>query len=337
MLFCAFRAIGPAGFDFGFDETAMGSIGSNLQMRSFLRSVFAASIIASAVLAFSIGVLASNLPDAVGGPDISDSRDLRLPAARSLYLLNEDGAVQIYTHDFDEITVQASIKAYNRGSVEESVLQGFVRSLVTVNALADTLRIVTEPDERPDNVDLRVDYVINIPVGTDVNIEGSNGNVWVSKGCGDVSVRGRNTDIEITEPRGVVEAQSTNGRIRVFDAPEGAQVRTVNGNIYAHILGGTLNAATTNGAIVARVLDSDVVECSLSSQNGGITILMNDDCTATVDAVTDRGVVKSELPIDVTAGLQKSRHLKGTIGSGHTMLKMDTLNGNIWIKKGGSV
>ncbi len=303
-------------------------------MRTLLRSVFTACTIAAAVLAFSIGVLASNLPDAVGGPDVKETREMKLPAAHALHLLNDDGSVQISTHDFDEISVQASIKVYNRANAEDSILQGFVKSLVTVNALPDALRIVTEPDDRPDNIDIRVDYIIVVPVGTDVQVEGSNGNVWINKGVGGIAVRGRNTDIEITEPRGPVEAQSTNGRIRVFDAPDGARVKTVNGNIYAHMLGGTLDAATTNGAIVVRILDPSVPECSLSSQNGGITVLMADSCTATVDAVTDRGVVKSDFPVDATAGLQKNRHLKGTIGAGHTMLKMDALNGNIWITKG---
>ena len=303
-------------------------------MKCLLRSILTACLIAAAVLAFSIGVLASNLPRAVGGPDVRDTREMKLPSAQALHLLNEDGSAQIYTHDFDEITVHASIKVYNRARLEETVLQGFVKSLVTVNAMADTLRIVTEPDDRPDNIDLRVDYIIQVPVGTDIHIEGSNGNVWIAKNCGSVSVRGRNTDIEITEPQGPVEAQSTNGRIRVLDAPDGARVKTVNGNIYAHMVGGALEAATTNGAIVARVLDPSVPACTLSSQNGGITVVMTESCTATVDAVTDRGVVKSDLPVDATAGLQKNRHLKGTIGAGHTMLKIDTLNGNVWITKG---
>jgi len=303
-------------------------------MRSVLRSIFTACLIAGAVLCFSIGVLASNLPRVVGGPNVRDSRELRLPSARALHLVNDDGSAQVYTHDVDEITVQASIKVYNQAGVEDSVLQGLVKSLVAVDALGDTLRIVTEPDERPDNIDVRVDYTIQVPVGADIDIEGSNGNVWIAKSCGRVTVRGRNTDIEISGAQGPVDAQSTNGRIRVLDAPEGARIKTVNGNIYAHMLGGSLEAATTNGAIVARVLDPSVSECTLSSQNGGITVVMTENCTATVDAVTDRGVVKSDLPVDVTAGMQKNRHLKGSIGTGHTVLMMDTLNGNIWITKG---
>jgi len=305
-------------------------------MNLALRSILTACVIAAVVLCFSIGVLASNLPRVVGGPDVRETRELKLPAARMLNLVNEDGSAQVYTHAADEITVQASIRVYNRAGVEDSVVQGFMKSLVTVNALAESLSIVTEPDERPDDIDLRVDYLIQVPVGTDVNIKGSNGNVWIAKSCGRVGIMGRNTDIEIAAPQGAVEAESTNGRIRVLDAPQGARIKTVNGNIYAHMLGGTLDAVTTNGAIVARVLNPNVAQCSLSSQNGGITVVMADDCTGAIDAVTDRGTVKSDLPLDVTSGTQRSRHLKGTIGAGHTMLKMDTLNGNIWITKGGA-
>jgi DUF4097 and DUF4098 domain-containing protein YvlB len=97
--------------------------------------------------------------------------------------------------------------------------------------------------------------------------------------------------------------------------------------------GGPLLAATTNGAIVARALNPGVTECTLSSQNGGITLVMDEGCSAAVEARTDRGSIRSDFPVDSTSGCSKRRHLQGTIGSGHTKVKMDTLNGNIWIAK----
>ena len=302
-------------------------------MRRLLRSVATAGAIAFAVLCFTVGILAGNLPRVAGRADVRERRELDLPAAAFLRLNNPDGSVHVRAREMDGIHLQASINAYVSPGEDRSIAQDYVASLICATLDGSTLDVVTEPGERPDAVDVRVDYTILVPLGTDVAIEGYNGNVWVSKGCGRVSVAGRNTDIEIVEPGGPVVAESTNGRIRVMDAPEGATIRTVNGNVYAHMLGGPLEATTTNGAIVAHVLDPEVRACDLSSRNGGITLVMREDWSAQVEAVTERGVVKSDFPVDSASGVRRRRHLRGTIGKGDTMLRMHTLNGNIWIAR----
>ncbi len=303
-------------------------------MKPVLRSLFTAVLIAAAVLCVTIGSLASKMPRVVGRPDVQETRTLSLPPAKSLRIQNDQGSIQVRSQDLDMINVQAIIKAYVRSGGDRQAAEAYVASLIRPQPEGDTLTLVTEPDDRPDTIDLRVDYVIEIPVGTDLDIDSANGNVWVSKECGRVAIQGRNTDIEVTEPKGAVSAQSTNGRIRVIDAPDGAAIKTVNGNIYAHMLGGVLQANTTNGAIVARVLDPSVEECTLNSQNGGITLVMQEDCSASVEALTDRGTVTCDFPMEGVPACNKRRHLKGVIGNGHTECRMETLNGNIWIAKG---
>lgn len=315
-------------------ETAFPGTGSNAPMKALLRSILTASLIAAGVLCFTVGSLSSQMPRVVARPSVRETRDLKLPAAKLLCLTNENGSVQVYARAADDIALQAAIKAYKRSGADLATVQEYVASLIHVEADGASLHVVTEPEERPDTVDLRVDYLIMVPEGTNLHIEGSNGNVWISKGCGKVCVQGRNTDIEIAEPRGEVLAMSTNGRIRVLDAPQDTTIKTVNGNVYAHMIGGSLHAATTNGAIVARVLDPSVQECTLNSENGGITVVMEARCSANVNATTDRGVITSDFETDSSLGVRKRRHLKGMIGEGHTKLQMNTLNGNIWIAKG---
>ena len=304
-----------------------------MKFRSLFKSAATACLIAVAVFFVTVGSIAVNLPRVVGRADISDERSMELPAAGAVWLSNPDGTVRIRARETDKVLLSASIRAYVQSTSDHAAIERYVESLIHVNSETDTLRITTEPGERPDLLDLLVDYSIVVPMGTDVTVEGSNGNVWISKGCGRVAVHGRNTDIEVVEPAGPVFAESTNGRIRVVDAPQGATIRTVNGNVYAHMLGGRLKAATTNGAIVARVLEPQVGACDLTSQNGGITLVMSAGCSAQVDAVTGRGVVKSDFLVDSSAGIQQQRQLRGTIGRGDTMLRMDTLNGNIWIAR----
>lgn len=305
-------------------------------MKSLLWSFLTAGLITVAVLCFTIGTLSSGLPREVGRPDVQETREMHLPAAELLSLTNENGSIRVYAREQGDIKVEADIKAYARSAIDDLELRNYVASLLYVSADASGIHLLTEPVERPDTVDIRVDYSLLVPKGTDLNISGANGNVWVSKGCGQVSVQGRNADIEVVEPTGAVNATSTNGRIRVLDAPQGATIRTVNGNVYAHMRGGALEASTTNGAIVARVLEEKVDACTLSSQNGGITIVVDEGCGFTAEAKTQRGVVTSDFSVEEGEGAYRRRHLRETVGNGHTRLRMDTLNGNIWITRSDS-
>lgn len=305
-------------------------------MKRLLWSFLTAGLITTAILCFTIGTLSSGLPREVGRPDVQETREIRLPAAKLLSLTNENGSVHVYAQGQGDIKVEADIKAYARSAIDDLELRNYVASLLYVSADESGIHLVTEPVERPDTVDLRVDYSVLVPKGTDLGISGANGNVWISKGCGEVTVEGRNADIEVVEPIGSVNVTSTNGRIRVLDAPQGATIRTVNGNVYAHMRGGVLEASTTNGAIVARVLEENVEACTLSSQNGGITIVVDERCGFSAEAKTQRGVVTSDFPAEEGQGVHRRRHLRETVGNGHTRLRMDTLNGNIWIARSNS-
>jgi len=329
----------------GFTEFRVGAIfpetcacpcrsnGRDEEMRTFLRSLITALCIAGAVQLFTVGVLAPRLPPVMGQPAVQEDRTLVLPSAALFRLDNQDGSVHVHTHKRDDIRVQAEARAYTREDDAYPIAERYVASLIAVDATPEVLAIVTEPEERPDAVEIQVDYTILVPERTDITIEGANGNVWVSKGCGCVTVHGRNTDIEIVEPQGSVRAQSTNGRIRVVDAVDDTTLETVNGNVYAHMNAGALRAVTTNGAIVAHMRQPLCGDFNLSSQNGGITLVMSEGGSGRVEASTGRGVIKSDLPVDVSSGVRKRRHLQGAIGPGNTKLIMNTLNGNIWITR----
>lgn len=302
-------------------------------MIRFLRSLLAAAIVATVIIWFSVQVLAPSLPRIVGAPQVHEQREFRLPTASSVHLINDDGAVQVYATAREGIHLQADVRVYAQSKAARTLAQVYAASLVYTTADSDSVKVLTEPRERPDDIEVRVDYNLLVPAGTDIQIEGSNGNVWVSKGCGHVTIQGKNADIEITEPTGTVEARSTNGRIRLLDAPSDATLHTVNGSIYAHVLGGSLRATTTNGAIVARVLDPNVKTCNLATENGGITVVMDDQCSARIDAETGRGVITSDFPVATPPDSPKRHRLRGLLGEGKMGLNMTTLNGNIWITR----
>ncbi|MFO7975907.1 MAG: DUF4097 family beta strand repeat-containing protein [Candidatus Hydrogenedentota bacterium] len=302
-------------------------------MKTYLKSILLAGILAVLVLLFAIHSVAPSLPRVVGQPAVEETRSFSWPGSQRFVLVNRDGAVRVSAHEAEEIVVDATVRIYLIKKGESAVAHDYADSLFEVTAEKDRIKVVTEPGERPDLLEMRVECEVFVPSGTDVRVNSANGNVYVAGGCGAVEIQGHNADIFVRKPAGMVTARTTNGRINIMDAPEGALLETVNGNIYAHMRGGAIDADTTNGAIVAHVLDTEVDRAELNSMNGGITLVLDERCSAFVDARTMHGGIRSDFPIDTSSGVKRRHHLRGGIGSGRTELHMQTLNGNIWLAR----
>ncbi len=305
-------------------------------MSPFLKSLATATVGAAAILAFFVGVVAPNVrAPVVGSPIHQETRQLVSPAAPAFHLVAEDGSVRVRTHRRDAIEVQAEVTVYSHRREVEAVMDRELDGLLALEEGEDRVVLVSEREPRPEGIDIFVDYTVFVPQGTDLDVVSANGNVWVARGSGNVSVRGRNTDIEILEPRGTVFARSTNGRIRVLDAQADTDLETVNGNVYAHMQGGALNANTINGAIVTRLFNADVSACDLVTQNGGITVVLETEFDAQIDARTARGSVRADAPFTPENGLAQRRQLRAGYGEGGTELSLETLNGNIRVVRSG--
>ena len=303
-------------------------------MKVVIKSILLAGGIAVVTLFFATRVVAPNLPRVVGRPAVEQARSFSWPACERFVLENHDGAVRVWSHSAREIAMKAQVRVYVTERADTPVAMTYAESLFSVTSDDREVKVVTEPGERPDLLEVRVDYEVFVPQGTDVDVVSANGNVYVASGCGRVEVQGRNADILVNKPGGLVTAKTTNGRINVADAPEGARLETVNGNIYAHVSGGTVNAGTTNGSIVAHVLNGAVAGAELKSMNGGITVVLDEQFSGIVDARTTHGGIRSDFALDISSGVQRRHHLRGDLGSGHAPLTLQTLNGNIWLARG---
>ncbi len=305
-------------------------------MSKFLRSIATSATLAAALLVLGIEVIAPRLPPYAGPPDLRASRSLTLPPSQTVRLDNSDGAIHVITTEgVREVQVDVEIKMYalnNRADLP--ALERYLESLVLAQSDAGSLTITTEPLKRPESMALQVAYTVHVPRGTHIDITGSNGNIWVAQGCGEVHIHSGNADIEILEPLGAVIAQSTNGRIHVVDATNSTTLQTVNGNILAEMRDGVLEASSTNGRIRTRVLDSGVSGCVLSSENGGIEVLLGDEVSFTVDATAQRGGIRSDFAIDGAGARRTTRTLRGTFGEGETKLNLTTGNGSILLARG---
>lgn len=305
-------------------------------MTPFLNSAGAAVCIAVAVQCFTVGYLAPKLPREVCRPMVQETREVTLPARPVIYIENADGAIHLNTHTKDAVELSANIRAYTVSAEQHDSAAAYVSTLVDVVPNSDVLRIVSEPDARPDGLDLRIDYTVLVPEDTAVRIEGQNGNVYVNGRPGALRITGNTTDIVISGATGPVVAKSNIGRIRVNNAQNRTRLETVNGNIHATMDGGTLLANSTNGNIFATLSNGSVTDCELNSLNGGITLILSPDCSASVEAQTERGVVRTDMLLGLVPAEQKRREVRGTIGPGATRLSLQTVNGNIMLTRSGA-
>lgn len=304
-------------------------------MNVFVRGLITAAAAVCCIQIVSVAVLAPRMnrsvaafPSASGHPEI-----VQQTMAMHFELENVDGDVLISAHDSDRFVAQADYRIYTHEWGQSDDARAYADTLFELIEEEDRIVLRTEPIERPDGMDVFADYKIFVPRGADIEVNNANGNIQIDAGLNEIDVRARNADIKVMGADGTVVARTVNGRIDVYDANAGADVLTVNGDVAAYVNSGELAAQTTNGSIVARLLNANVETCDLTTRNGGITVVMNEDCSAALEARTARGAVKSDWPVDASTGIERRRHVRGVIGAGQTALTMDSLNGNIWITR----
>ncbi len=299
-----------------------------------IRSAATAALIALAIQIFTVGILAPRLPREVCRPGAQSERTFELPTAGVLRLVNLDGAVRLQTSDAaEQVLVAARIRAYADGAEALQEAEAYLESLFAVEHSPELLSIVTEPLQRPDSVDLRVDYALTMPPGMDAAVDVANGNVWIAAGFNNISVEGNNSDIEVVAPMGALSVKTINGRIRALECALETTLETVNGSIAVSLKSGALQASTVTGAITATLLDDPVTACDLTSLNGSITLVMSDHHSAEINAGTARGVVRADFPLSPARGVQKRRMISGVFGSGDTALSVNSMNGDIVIQR----
>lgn len=145
-----------------------------------------------------------------------------------------------------------------------------------------------------------------------VELETSGGAVRVSKVSGDVRARSYGGSIEVSEVAGAVEARTSGGGIQVSSS------------------GGPVQARTSGGAVDVTVLKG-YGGVRAESSGGGVTVSVPKGTAADVDASTDGGRVRCDLPVTVTGEIAPGR-LKGPANGGGKPLVAHTSGGSVTVR-----
>lgn len=122
-----------------------------------------------------------------------------------------------------------------------------------------------------------------------------------------------NSDITAENMGRFVRANTVNGSVRV-STKQWAELTSVNGSLEAR-----MGSAGWTG------------ELKLSSVNGSIELAMPSNLNADVEFSSVNGHLDCDFPISTNR--TESRHIEGKIGNGGRELVLDTVNGNVHLKR----
>jgi DUF4097 and DUF4098 domain-containing protein YvlB len=172
---------------------------------------------------------------------------------------------------------------------------------IVINSKTDEIRIKTEfPSSKfwGNNHESSVDYTISVPKNADLN---------------DISLV--NGNLEINNAGGTVNAS------------------TVNGTLVAKDLSGETKLSTVNGTMDVDFSQLNVSKVSLSSVNGEVQLKLPSNADAKISASTVNGAISNEFGLEIDEHRWVGADLSGVIGSGHTRIDLNSVNGKIAILK----
>ena len=231
----------------------------------------------------------------------------RIPTGKWLEVKGVNGAVRASAASGGEAQVSARKVEGNRGDAEDVE----IRVLEHADGVTICAVYPTPSDARRENTceagdhwnsstrdnDVKVHFTVRVPAG--VKFRGSTVN-------GEMEAEGLGADAVVSTVNGSVRVSTTGF----------AEAHTVNGSI---------------SAVMGRAEWSD--EADFRTVNGSIDLTFPGELHAELRAATVNGDIESDWPVTVRGRFGPKR-VTGTIGRGGKVLHLETVNGDITLRKG---
>lgn len=218
-------------------------------------------------------------------------------------------------------------------------IKGINGSITVVAASGDEIVVTAESrGRRSDPGSVRIERVEHrggltfcavypTPEGKRENFCGAGDDGRMSTQDNDVQV-----DFQIEVPDGVdFIGRTVNGDVEAWDVGGDVRAVTVNGDIEISTAG-FAEAETVNGSIDATMGSRELRGgATFSTINGSITLDLDDDVDADLDASWLNGGFESDLPFALQ-GRMTRRSARGMLGDGGPELSLSTVNGSIRLR-----
>lgn len=182
-----------------------------------------------------------------------------------------------------------------------------------------------------------VDYVLDVPVGTSLEIRNPQGKILVQGMQADASLQSVGANISIRDYSGRLLVHSVAGDIEVIRPSGSVEAYTITGSLhFVSPSTSRLHGSTTSGNIV---FEGDFMERGdyiLSAYSGNVDILCPSAASFELNAKTLKGKVINTMPMthrhESASSLGTSNSLMGTHNTGRANLEVTSFSGSIHIR-----
>ena len=258
------------------------------------------------------------------------STESNLPAPQNTGNYSETNTTKIVKLDETEKFEQTYPLSAN-GRVSVSNVNGSI-SIETWDDNQVKLEVtkIADSKDRLSEVEVKIDSKPDsFSVETDYDNLRRDGNDWRNNGKLEVQYH-------LIVPKNAVlnEIETVNGSVSITNANNLTKASAVNGNVKATNLRGTANLSTVNGTVEA---DFDQLQTgskiSLNTVNGKVYLTLPSDANATLRADSVNGNITNDFGLPVRKGQYVGRDLYGKVGSGDVQIRLNSVNGELSIKR----
>lgn len=256
----------------------------------------------------------------------------------------DDGSVRVTTSD----TSQVEFHAQYAGSDWGIMLGGPPRIESRQEGNTVELNLHVNPSMLIGFSNRRVHIDVSMPRNADLDLQTDDGRVELSSVNGDIRVHTADGAIKAAQLSGTIDLHTNDGSITVDTLAGDVRLHSSDGAIRAANLAGRcqvsssdgsiqvsgrfdlLDARSDDGSIVARAEPGSRATSSwmLHTSDGSVRLSLPKDFKATLDASTDDGDIRSELPVQVQGELGH-KHIQGAMNGGGAPLIIHTDEGSI--------
>ncbi|HUZ45924.1 MAG TPA: DUF4097 family beta strand repeat-containing protein [Terriglobia bacterium] len=257
-------------------------------------------------------------------------RNIKTTAAPRISISNTGGKVVVKGWDRLQVHVH-----YSSPSSQVAVDTDEFPTQGPVDKLHFTTYVVNHSAARQT---VTVDYTLQVPTGSSLEIHNPQGMVQVESVRGDTSVDSLGADISVADAGGHLAVRSVGGNIEIVHPSGRVEAYSINGNLhFVDPTSSRLHGTTTSGNIVYDGNFKPGGDYVLSDYSGNMDIICPPSASFELNAKTVRGKVDNSFPLvsRPSSGelFSSANSLFGTYSTGEATLELTSFSGSIRIRQ----
>ena len=271
-----------------------------------------------------------------------------------LSLSNISGDIRVEATSGGQIVLEAIKQLHGRAN---SDLLDAVR--IDISHTGDRVRVETryphDRDHHHGRGGVSVDYRVQVPAGTEVELSSVSGDILLRGVSGETSVQSVSGSVDVQDAPNLVRAKSVSGDVdvRAARSDDDLEIASVSGEVTID----DVQAEELDIASVSGDVTMDDVECEqgefdsvsgdiryrgrivsggryeFKSHSGDVVLTINDDVGFELEARTFSGDVESEFAMTVSSRGRRGQSIDAVVGDGSAVIEATTFSGDVVLRK----